>query len=77
MPLPFIATLLIGLAMSLIGVLLMPKPPVAKPPETKDIEAPVADPSMPIPVVFGTVRVKGLNTLAYDDLRKTDSDIPA
>jgi hypothetical protein len=58
---------LIGLALSVIAYLLMPKPKQAKPEAAKDMDNPVAEAGKPIPVVFGTMTVKGLNILWYGD----------
>ena len=60
-------TLLIAIALQVVAYLLAPKPKKAQPEETKDFENPVADAGMPIPVVFGTVTVKGLNILWFGD----------
>lgn len=58
---------LIGLALNVVAYLIMPKPKQAKPPAAKDMDNPVAEAGKPIPVVFGTVTVKGLNVLWYGD----------
>jgi hypothetical protein len=59
----------IAIGAALIGVallaLFMPKPKAPKPPEATDLENPVAEAGKPIPVVFGTITVKGLNVLWY------------
>lgn len=47
--------------------LLLPKPKKQKPEAAQDLENPTADRSRPIPVVFGTVMVKGLNNLWFGD----------
>jgi hypothetical protein len=75
MPLPWLASLLISLALNIVAYLIMPRAPTQKPAATKDMEAPTADAGRPIPKVFGTVTVKGLNVLAFTDLRKVDDDI--
>lgn len=62
----FIA-LLIGLALNIIAYLLMPKPKQAKPEAAKDMDNPTADAGRPIPVLIGTVIVKGVNVLDYRD----------
>lgn len=61
--------LLIGLALSIISYLIAPKPKAPQPPETRDMENPVAQAGMPIPVVFGSVTVKGLNILWWGEKR--------
>lgn len=58
---------LIGLALNVVAYMLMPKPKAAKPEAAKDMDNPVAEAGKPIPVVFGTVTVKGLNILWYGD----------
>jgi len=49
-----------------VSVLLRPKVPKRND-TTKDLENPTADAGRPIPVVFGTITVKGLNVLWYGD----------
>lgn len=60
-------SLLIGLALQVIGYLLMPKPKKQKPPEAADLEDPTAEAGRPIPVVFGTLTVKGTNIIWFGD----------
>lgn len=61
----------IAIGAALVGVallaLFMPKPKAPKPPEATDLENPVAEAGKPVPVVFGTVTVKGLNVLWFGD----------
>ena len=59
--------LLIGLALNIIAYLLMPRPKTDKPEAAKDLEDPTAEAGRPIPVVFGTITVKGLNVLWFGD----------
>lgn len=59
--------LLIGLALNIIAYLLLPKPKTAKPEAAKDLDDPTAEAGRPIPVVFGTITVKGLNVLWFGD----------
>lgn len=47
--------------------LLLPKPKKRKPDSVQDLENPSADAGRPIPVVFGTITVKGLNVLWFGD----------
>jgi hypothetical protein len=62
--------LLIGLALNIIGYLLMPRPKTAKPEAAQDMDNPTADAGRPLPVVFGTLTVKGLNVLDFRDKNK-------
>lgn len=66
----FIIQILVALALNIIAYLIMPKPKTAKPAAVKDLDDPVAEAGMPIPVVFGTVTVKGLNVLWFGDKAK-------
>ena len=50
-----------------ISVLLRPKIKTPKPDAAKDLDDPTADAGRPIPVVFGTITVKGLNVLWFGD----------
>lgn len=64
---PFSAIIVLVLA-AVLTVALMPKPPVPKPAELTDFQAPTAEEGRPIPVVFGTVKVTGANVIWYGDL---------
>lgn len=48
-----------------LSVLLMPKAKTPRPEAAKDWEDPTAEAGRPIPVVFGTITVKGLNVLWF------------
>lgn len=67
---PLIASLLLGLALTVAAYLLMPRPKPPARPEIQDLESPTADAGKPIPVVFGRVRITGLNILWYGDKSK-------
>lgn len=71
----------IAIGAALVGVLLlalfMPKPKTPKPPEATDLENPVAEAGKPVPVVFGTVTVKGLNVLWYGNKSKNTRKVKA
>lgn len=62
----WIVQLLIAVAVSVVSYLITPKP---KQPSgvTKDLEAPVAEAGKPIPKVWGTLTIKGVNVLWYGD----------
>lgn len=53
---------------AIITYALTPKPPTPKPADITDFDAPTAEEGRPIPVVFGTVKVKGANVLWYGGL---------
>lgn len=71
----FLLQIAIGLVMSVIAYALMPKPKKPKPPAVKDMEGPTADAGRPIPVVFGSVEVQGLNVLWYGDKKKDEGEV--
>jgi len=67
--------LLVALVLMVISYLIMPKPKRAQPSQTRDFEAPTADASRPVPVVFGTLTVKGPNVLWYGDKQSVEEKI--
>jgi hypothetical protein len=69
--------LLLAIVFNVIAYLLAPKPPKIKPPEVTDLEDPTADASRKIPVVFGTIKLKGLNVLAFHDKSHRTFEVPA
>lgn len=73
----FFAALAISLAISIISYLIMPKPKAPKPEAAKDLEDPTAEAGRPIPVVFGTMTVKGLNVLWFGDKAKRTYKVKA
>ncbi len=64
---PFFVLLAVTVGLSILSYLLMPKPKAPKPEAVKDLEDPTAEAGRPVPVVFGTITVKGLNVLWYGD----------
>jgi hypothetical protein len=66
---PFWLLIALAVAVTALNYLLQPKPKARKPDETTDLEDPVAEAGKPIPVVFGTVTVKGLNVVWFGDKR--------
>lgn len=81
MPLPFLAAfftqLLVGVALMVIAFLIMPKPKQEKPEASRDLDNPTAEAGRPIPVVFGTLVVKGGNIIDYMDKGKLDRNVTA
>lgn len=73
----FFVALGISLAISIISYLIMPKPKAPKPEAAKDLEDPTAEAGRPIPVVFGTMTVKGLNVLWFGDKSKRTYKVKA
>lgn len=60
--------LIVALVLTVVSWLLRPKPKVEQP-AAQDMDNPTASAGRPIPVLFGTVTVKGLNVLDYFDKR--------
>ncbi|MGI9502182.1 MAG: hypothetical protein ACR2RE_03895 [Geminicoccaceae bacterium] len=73
----FFLAILVSVALSVISFALAPKPKTAKPAASRDLDNPTADAGRPIPVVFGTVTVKGGNVLWYGDKNKLDYKVKA
>lgn len=59
--------LLIGLAINIVAYLIMPKAKQPKPEAAKDLEDPVAEAGKPIPILSGSMTIKGLNILYYGE----------
>lgn len=58
---------LVAVAVAALSLVLMPRPKAPKPDSMKDLENPTAEAGRPVPVVFGTITVKGLNVLWFGD----------
>jgi hypothetical protein len=67
--------LILGIGLSIVSFLLAPRPKQPPPPAVKDMDEPTAEAGRPIPVVFGTVIVKGLNVLHWSDKATHEYDI--
>lgn len=63
----FWVLLLIVVALTVISYLLMPKPKQPKPGAVQDLDNPTAEAGREIPVIFGTITVKGLNVLDFTE----------
>ena len=71
---PFIVQVLIAVAMMIVSYMLMPKPKQTSQ-ETQPGEAPTASAGRPVPVIFGTMRVKDPNCLWYGDVYYRESTV--
>ena len=67
----FLVQLAVLVIANLISQALAPKPPKPKPAAISDFDVPVAEQGRPVPVVFGTVLVRGPNVIWYGDLSTT------
>lgn len=73
----FLVQLVIAIVLAVIAYMLTPKPKQPKPPAASDLEAPTVDAGRPVPVVFGTLTVKGLNILWYGDKQVREYEVKA
>lgn len=64
----FFLSLIIALALMVVAYLIMPKPKASKN-EIKDMDDPTAEAGKPLPVLFGTKTIKGLNVLWFGEKR--------
>jgi hypothetical protein len=55
----------------------MPRAKTPKPEMAKDLDDPTAEAGKPIPVVFGTITVKGLNVLWFGEKRSRTYKVDA
>ncbi len=67
----FLLQLGLMIVSSLIMSALAPKPPKPKPATISDVDAPIAEEGVEIPVIFGTVWMRGPNVLWYGDMATT------
>lgn len=63
----WVIQLLIAIAVSVAAYLITPKPKGPQAESAKDLEAPVAEAGKPMPKVWGTLTIKGINLLWYGD----------
>lgn len=69
--------IIIGLALMVVAYLLMPKPKKQKPAAAADLEAPTAEAGRPIPVLWGSAVVKGVNILWYGEKSVAEYEVDA
>lgn len=72
---PLLVQLIVGVLVSAVGYLLMPKVKSEKTSDVTDMEAPTAEAGRPIPVVFGELEVKGINILFFTDKETTVREV--
>jgi hypothetical protein len=70
-----IIAIILSVAAMVMSIMMQPQPlpPIAA--SLSDFQVPTAEEGRPIPVIFGTVLLKGANVIWYGDLRK--DEIPA
>lgn len=62
----YLVQFLVAVAASFVAALILPKPKQPRT-ATRDLENPVAEAGKPVPRVWGTVTVRGLNTVWYGE----------
>lgn len=73
----FWITLALAAATVALNYLLRPRPKAPKPGELTDLENPTTESGRPVPVVFGTLTVKGLNVLWYGEKGRSTKKVKA
>ena len=70
-----ISSIVLSVASTVLSMLMQPRPlpPIAA--SLSDFQVPTAEEGRPVPVIFGTVLIKGANVIWYGDLKK--EEIPA
>lgn len=71
MPIPALVWLIVQVALIALSILLAPKPKLenAKPHGLGDFQFPTATEGRPVPIVWGTARIKGPNVVWFGDLK--------
>lgn len=59
--------IVVALVLAVVSYFLTPQPKKPKPPAVQDLQNPTADAGRPVPVVFGTITIKGPNVLWFGD----------
>lgn len=72
----WVIALIVSTVLQVAAYLLTPKPKGSNN-EAKDLESPTAEAGRPVPVLFGTMGVKGLNVLHYTDKAKRTFKVKA
>lgn len=72
---PFFVQLLIGLVINVVAYLILPKPKTEKPPAAADLDDPVAEAGKPLPVLSGSMTIKGLNIMYWGEKQKVTRNV--
>lgn len=72
----WVIQIIVAVVLQVAAYLLAPKPKSTRN-EAADLQAPTAEAGRPVPVLFGTKRVKGLNVLWYGDKSKRTYKVKA
>lgn len=69
-----IATI-VSTALNVAAYILTPKPKQPRPPAVQEPQAPTASAGRPIPVIWGSVMIKGPNVLWYGELQARQYEV--
>lgn len=72
-----ILALVLMVVSTIISMVFRPKPIPPAAAALSDFTVPTADPGRPIPIIFGTVLVKGPNVVWFGDLRTVPIQAPS
>lgn len=64
----FLIQFAIAVVLAVMSYLFMPRPKLPTPDEAQELEAPMAEAGVPVPVVFGTKTMKAPNALWTGDV---------
>lgn len=71
----FLVQFAIAVVLSVLSYLFMPKPKMPKPDASQELEAPMAEAGVPMPVVFGTKTLKAPNALWTGDVSTIEQKV--
>lgn len=71
-----IASLILTVVSTIISMVMQPRPIPPISASLSDFQVPTAEEGRPIPVIFGTVLIKGANVVWYGDLKKEEIYAP-
>lgn len=69
--------LLVAIVFTIVAYIIMPKPKTPKPAAATDMEAPTAEGGRPVPVIFGTITIRGTNILWWGDKSLREYEVEA
>lgn len=74
---PFVVSLIVSLVVSVVSMILMPKPKQAKGAQAQELDSPTASAGSPVPVAYGSIAIKAPNCLWYGDKTKYEFEVKA
>ena len=74
---PFLINLVIGVALQVLGYLLMPSSKNSNKREFDDMDDPTAESGRPIPVIFGEIEVTDVNIIWFGEKNTITREVDA